>query len=221
MTTLSRRRIRAKLDAAKRTTDRFTDVKTSSSPELWRGNDVQFELGIFWNDALVTDITNLASITVDVRSGTAVGALLMTKTLSAVDLDTSLTAGTWADDSKQHALIAFTGTETNVPAGAHWLVISAVTNDTPSRSITLAATTLLVAEDGAGTEDNPDPVTGISYTRPEADARFMQIHADGSYWRYHNNTLYGYAISTDLWYPITISIIDGIPTLTLGPGETL
>jgi hypothetical protein len=220
MSTLARRRIRLKLDAAKRTAYRFEDVKATATPELWKGNDVQFEIGVHWGDVL-QDVSNLASITLTIRESTVAGAVLATKTLSSGDLDNTLTAETWADDTNQHALIPFTGTEMEIAAGAHWLVVSVTTTDSPGRSITLGASTILIAEDGTSNDSAAQVAAALAYTKDESDARYVQKSEDLAWVRRYNGRDYVYIESTGLWYPRIAVIQDGVPVESLGTGVTL
>jgi hypothetical protein len=223
MSTISRRRIRLKLDVAKATSYKHLDVNTSQNPEHWRGNDLQFELGICFNDTL-SDISNLASITLEVKDASAEAgtAALMSKTILAADLDPTLNAASWADQTKQHALVIFTGAEANIAAASnYWLVVSAITTDVPGRTITLGVATFAVVEDRTGATTVPQVNQGVAYTQAEADARYIQKHADMSFFQERNHTLYWYEQTTAHWYPVVIAIVDNVPTLTLGPGESL
>lgn len=224
MSQITRRRIRLQLDVAKKTSERFSDVLTSGTPELWRGNDVQIELGLFNATAIVSDITNLASLTLTVRQDGVTGAALMTKTLASGEL-TACDAAGWTAGTGQHALVAFTGQEANVAVGDHWLVVEIVTNDSPGRTVTLGATTLKVVEDGAGSEADAQATDATAYTKDQADARYIQKHADQSWKKRYDNGNgerdYHYIASTDLWYPEIAIIVDGIAVLTLGEGVAL
>lgn len=220
-TVLPRKRIRLKCDASKETTFKVKDIVTNATPELWRGNDVQFELGIFHNDVL-KDVSNIATLSVVIRKDSVSGELLASKTISAGELDNSLNDTTWADGSKQHVLVAFTGEELNIAAGNHWLAIGFVTNDSPGRALTIAVTTLKIAEDGIGTESTAQAVDGTAYTKEVADARFQQRHADGASIQFVNGQHpYLYNSDDSLWYPLVVKTVDGIPALTLGTGVSL
>lgn len=220
MSILARRRVRLKIDAAARTSDKIKDVKTGQTPELWKGNDVQFEIGIFFGATLLTDVSNIASLTLLVRQTNASGAVLMSKTVTAADIH-AITQNAWDGESDQHAAVAFTGTEANIAAGTHWLVVSVTTTDSPGRDITLGATSFLVAEDGSGAETAAQVLDGLAYPRDVADARFIQRAGDQNWFRQSGGNLYLYNSGTGLWYPLVLEIRDGVPTVVPGPGETL
>lgn len=224
MSTLARKRIRLAADQATQTTDKMVDVYTGSTPELWVGNDVQFEIAIYHDGAVVTDISNIASLTLEVKTATdRDGDPVMTKTLTSGDLNGALTQETWDDKTAEHALVAFTAAETNLSVGAdneesYWLVISVITNDVPGRNITLQATILKVVEDGTGSAGQPQNNANIYYTKDESDARFVQKHEDQAFQQWANGTWYHYIPDTGLWYPEVALIKDGVPQLTLGDG---
>jgi len=225
MSVLTRKRIRMVADASKLTSEAMLDVfNSNSTPELWKGNDVQFEIAIYQDGALVTDISNIASLTLEVKSGSArSGAPVMTKTLAAVDLDGTLTNDTWADKTKQHALVIFTGDESNLDVGSnntedYWLIVAVTTNDSPGRSISLQYTTLKVVEDGTGNGGDAPNFANNHYTKGESDARFVQKHENLAFKQWANGTWYHYISDTGLWYPEVALIVDSVPQLTLGDG---
>lgn len=220
MSTVASRVIRLKIDLTKKTSDRFQDVNTGATPELWKGNDVDFQIGIFLANSIITDISSVATLTLSVRHTNASGAMLMTKTLSAVDL-TNCLAAAWTDGTGKHASVLFTGQAANIAVGSHWLVVDVTTTHSPGRSVTLGATTFLVVDDGAGSEAAAEAVDGLAYTKAEADGRHVQKHEDLAFTQWRNGTWYHYIASTDLWYPEVAAIVDGVAVLTLGPGETL
>jgi hypothetical protein len=224
---LERRRIRIAADATKAPDYEVKDIFTAAKPAVWRGNDLQIEIGIHMAAALVTDISNFASLTVRILSdSTASAASLVSKTLSAGDLNGSLTAEQWSAGTHQHATVSFSGEETSPVLGSSlskqfWMVVSGVTNDSPGRAITLCATTITIYEDGEGSEISTPEQAALIYNRQESDARYLPRHEDGSAVRYINGRFYHYEPITDLWYPQVAVIKDGVAVLALGPGETL
>ena len=174
MPTLTRKRIRLGIDADKG--DLVKDQLTGATPELWRGNDVQFEIGILWN-SLVADISNLADITLTLRVGDALGALAAQKVVEAAEFNLALTDAEWNGKSAQHALIPLTAAETNLDLGGtkektFHLVVDARTTDNPARTITLGVSSLKVREDGAGVAGNPPANDPLYLTIPQSDARY-------------------------------------------------
>lgn len=222
---LPRRRIRIAADASKPPDYQAKDLMSGSSlPAIWRGNDIQFEIAVFASDALVDDISNIASLTVRILAGSAASsAELVSHTLTAAELNGALTNEQWLAKTHQHALVPFTGAETSpalggVPSKQFWTVVSVTTNDNPGHEVTLCATLLTIYEDGNGSEIlTPDAGT-LYYPRPESDARFVQRHEDLAFSRFQNGRWEHYIAETDNWYPEVAIIKDGVPILTLGQG---
>jgi hypothetical protein len=179
MSTLGRTRLRVAADAA--SFDAPLDVLRRATPQFWRGNDVQFEIAVFFNGALL-DVSNLASLTLEIRPLGANGhapdpsfAPLMGATVTSFDNTTTL--DNWNAGTNQQALVVFTAAQSNIAAGAAWLSIFAITNDSPGRLITLCAGPVRVLEDGAGLATTPTPAADTFYTAAESDARFAPIGA--------------------------------------------
>jgi len=225
MSVLSRKRIRLFADQATRDDEYMEDVYTNATPVLWRGNDVQFEIGLGHDGSIITDISNLASLTLDVKPWTnRNGDALITKTLDAADLS-DITQANWDDKTAQHALVTLTGDETNIDVGEDnedkcWLVISMVTNDDPGHSVTLQATKFRIVEDGTGSAGQTQNNASTYYTKAEADARYQQKHADGASIKFVDGKhAYIYCADDDNWYPLVVNLVDGAPVLGLGDAQ--
>jgi len=225
MTKLARKRIRLAADQATRSVDKMKDVYTNATPELWRGNDVQFEVAIYHQGSIVADISNIASLTLEVKPlASRAGTPLMTKTVAAGSLDT-VSQANWNDGTDQNALVVFSSAETNFAVEGNddqlWLVISVITNDAPGRSITLQATQMKFSEDGTGEGGAPQQNAQLYYNKDETDARYMQLHADGaSFQLVDGKHPYFYEATTDKWYPLVLTVIDGKVVFGPGAGET-
>jgi len=223
--TLQRKRIRLEIFADK--DDPIKDQLTAETPDLWRGNDVQFELGIKWDDR-IADISNLASITLDLREDNVLGSLAATKTLAAAGFE-FVTDETWADKTGQHGKLILTGTETNFDLGPgitekrYWLVVSAITTDAPSRAITLGATILILREDGAGTAGIPPTNDPLYYTIPQTDAIFAKLAPADSNYRIFtdgNGTFFQFwNPDQSKWHSIWIAGAAGEERMNIGTGE--
>ena len=230
MTQLSRARIRLEADAAKNTeNDAMKDVLWNATPHLWRGNDVQFEIGLFVAGTIVDDVNNIESLTVEVRpSSDRTGTPVMTKTLQAGDLNSPPTQAEWdtQDATKCHALVVFTGDETNVNLGtatsvAYWLTVSVVTTDSPGRDITVGFSTLTIEEDGAGAAGSPPTNDPLYYTRTQCDARYARQTPDaGSYRVKDGQHIQLYNPDQDKWHTVTVRGAAGSEHIDIGEGET-
>jgi hypothetical protein len=171
-------------------------VLTGNSPQFWNGVDLQFEIALF-RGATLADIANIDSITVDLKTtDLRTGLPLMSQTIASADLNAALTQDDWnaGDPVDCHALVKFTNGETNLymveDQQTFWLVISALTNDSPAHKITLGATPLIVIEDGAGVEPPASVVQPMYYTAAQSDARYT-LSVDLSTINTHLSTLDG------------------------------
>jgi hypothetical protein len=168
--TLTTDRIRLRVDADQKTAAQ--DALRGATPILWRSADVMLEVGLFYNGE-VLDVSNLAALTLEIKTpgagGTAAdpeAAPLASKTVTA--FDATLTAGTWADLSKQHASVGFSATEMNFALSglaAQWLVVSLLT--TAGKTITVAAGLVTVREDGYDSAGTAPVLDGSAYTKAE------------------------------------------------------
>ncbi len=225
MSTLDRTRLRLAGDAAR--FDAPLEVNRRATPQFWRGNDVQFELGVF-NNGELQSVANLASVTVEIKALGASGsapaastAALMAKTVLAGALDNSLDQASWDDGSKQHALIAFTAAESAIAAGARWLTIYATTTDTTPRTITLCAGPIKVLESGAGFPSDPPDEINTYPTLAVADARYLQTAPSGGNFRFKSgNIIQVFNPDTNLYHDVFVKVVGGVPTLmTADTGE--
>jgi hypothetical protein len=156
----------------------INDVLTGANPQFWNGVDLQIELGLFYGSTLV-DVSNFDSITVDLKeSDPRTGLPLMSQTIASGSLNTGLTVDLWNTgvSSDCHALAVFTNAETNLylsdDAVTFWLVVSALTNDSPGHKIVLGATPIVVQEGGEGVEPPASVINPTYYTAAQSDARY-------------------------------------------------
>lgn len=154
MALLTRQRLRLGVDTAR--FDQVKDVRTAAAPVLWRGNDVAFEVGLFRGTELL-DISNFASMTLEIKANDVAGITgipLASRTIAAGNLDGTLNAAAWADESKQHALFAFSGAETAFDLGGElervfYFALFGLTTDVPVRRVMFGFGLLKVKESGA------------------------------------------------------------------------
>jgi len=138
-----------------RSRDPITDLLTSKAPELWLGTDVRFEHGFLDGTVLSDDISNLASVTLEVFASTRTGLPYMAKTISADALLEALTQEQWDGGAPEHAhaVFEFTAAETSLPMAGKlsadfWLVVSCLTNNGTAKRYTLGAGKITFMQDG-------------------------------------------------------------------------
>ncbi|MFA5258177.1 MAG: hypothetical protein WC360_08500 [Opitutales bacterium] len=160
------------------------DIRRNDTPAFWSGTDLQFNLGIF-QFGVLRDVSDLASLTLEIKPTGSRGerpdptaAPLMSKTVTS--FDNSLSEGEWYGFTHAHASVIFTAGESCIPAGMHWLVVTAVTKHNPSQSLTLCAGAIDVQQDGYDTAEQVQASGSTAYSKAEADARFARLRQDGA-----------------------------------------
>lgn len=169
MSTVTRQRIRLACDPGK--DDAPIDLVTNARPNIRRGADLQFELGLFWNSALQS-VSNVASITLEVRLERT-GSPVISGTVNDAELDDSLDDESWEDESKQHALVVFTNEQTAAftVAGTSisaWLIVKALTDTGEVYDWTYGEVD--VTEVGLGSTGSPEAGDPLYYTQAEVNA---------------------------------------------------
>jgi hypothetical protein len=225
MSTLSRRRIRLAVDAAKRPGELAKDLFTNQTPECWLANDLQVEVGVYFNGVLQT-VENLAFLSVKICDLDNPETVLASHTLAGAALDNTCDQTSWDDESKQHGLFAFTDAETNIVIASGLqrtcgLFVTCSTTDSPANDITIQATKIRITRDSMGAGNPPASDPDLYYTKEESAALFAPIHADGAHWQWHDGAWYVYCPDDGLWYTQTVRLIDGVPTFAPSAGVAL
>jgi hypothetical protein len=210
MTTIARHRLRIAPDIKIHTA--ATDIVSGSTPLIWRGTDVQVEVGLFYAGVLQTDISNIASLHLQIFDGSRTGNALVTKTILAAALVGTLTANDWSAGTpdKYHALFTLSYADTQLPMDGSgttqqkktfWLVIHAVTTDGTSRRMTWGGCNLEVEEDAAQNDLDVVPLAAPTFRISTGD---LQLY---------NKT-------TGKFHPIWFEGPDGAETIKYGAGQS-
>ena len=158
-----RERIRLRLDTESHKA--ALDQITQQPPKAWRGNSMQFEMGFFFNDQLLST-ANIASVTMTVKDNAdRNGPKLMEKVIDASGLNQILVDTNWTAGTDQHVVIDFTKDETLLDMGGNntkqfWVAFVALTTDTPVRRFTLGSTVLTLEDDGTTSNSASLPPLG-------------------------------------------------------------
>jgi hypothetical protein len=221
---LIRKRIRLKVESDKWTNS--VDILASATPRMYRGNDCQFEIGIFWNSALI-DASNIASLTLSIWTSDR-KTRKATKTITAGDITADPSAAGWAAGTAQHATIPFSGTEMNWALSGtlteenFFLVVAGITNDSPGHEITYGVSVFTLVEDAEGVAGAPPVNDPRYYTQDEADARFVPLGGDQYSFRVRSDPdrnvkfLEFYTQEDGKWHAAIPKLQDGLLTFTPG-----
>lgn len=175
-------------------TDRgeLLDAVTGERPRLWRGTDVQFEIGFTKGGELIDDLSNFSAISLEVLAATRTGAPLMAA--STASFTTGFTLDQFNAGTHQHLTITFTNGETALSLNSKtteqfWLGIHGVTTDSPTRRVTFGGGTLDVEEDGVPSGQSPPAPLVNYFTGTESDARFPLRAESGANWCFESGQL--------------------------------
>jgi hypothetical protein len=121
------------------------DLNTSQGAMFYRGDDIEIDIGIGQNGALLTSLGNLASVTCQVfQSETDTNPPMMSGTVPASGMNLGLTQSQWSNNTSPfyHAAFVFPNSQTAVSLNGqatvnYWLRLLAQTTDTPAKIITL------------------------------------------------------------------------------------
>jgi len=123
-----------------------TDLNTGQPAYFFRGDDVEIDIGIGANGALLAPtLSNITSVTAQVfakQNDTA--APMMSGTVAAAAMNLSLTQTQWSNNTTPfyHAAFVFPNSQTYIPLGGaasqtYWLRITLQTADSPPKTVTL------------------------------------------------------------------------------------
>lgn len=156
-------------------TTRLLDVATGQMIETVRGNYTRFEFGFFDAAGTALDLSEIESLNCKIQPSQIEDGVLADQTITV--LDNTLTAETWADGTKQHAVFEFDNAEMNLdPEGAKrllWLVLTGITF--AGREITPIGSAMLLHEDNNGSLATPPENPGAYLTVDQGDARYVKI----------------------------------------------
>ena len=182
MSTLTKKRVRIKLDQDLGIPFSISNVLTGDSAETWQANATDIEIAVFNTDAIAS-VSDLTSINCKIQPSQIKELILADSTVASGSLDDTTTAATWTDGTQQHALFSFTNAEMNlaVPGSVQefWLVFTGLT--TAGSEVTLGAGKFFIHQDNNEAGDPPATNLGTAITIEEADARYATIAsgADG------------------------------------------
>lgn len=179
---LTKRQCRIAANVAAPFPSPLLDFYSSQTAETVRGNATRFEFGFFRANGAAYDLSNVDSLSMRLMASQTVATILADKTLDLADLDLTLTAETWADGTKQHAVFEFSNAEMNIdPSGERrtvWLVVTAILDN--GSELTLGGSKFFIHEDNNGAADPPPENPGTAITLEEADARYLTLSSGGT-----------------------------------------
>ena len=205
MTALGPLAIRLFCDIAARNQP-LVDLNTGQGPLFYRGDDVEMDIGIGEDGALLAPaLSNIASVTCQVFARqNDTGAPMMSCTVAAAAMNPGLTAAQWANDAAPfcHAAFVFPNSQTCIPLNGaasqnYWLRITLATAD--GKTVTLLDGPITVLDGPV----NAAPAAGLGNARFWTDSSgnlVLQIMND----------------SDGKFYSVGVENSNGVPALYLG-----
>jgi hypothetical protein len=125
----------------------LTDLNTGAPPLFYRGDDVEFDIGIGQAGTLLAPaLSNITSVTLQLfQAKNDTNAAMMSCTVAAAAMNLTLTAAQWTGNTAPfyHAAFVFPNALTAISLGGaasvnYWLRITLLTADTTPKILTLA-----------------------------------------------------------------------------------
>jgi len=183
------------------------DINMGQAPLFYRGDDVEIDIGIGENGALLAPtLSNILSVTCQVfAKQNDASAPLMSGTASAAAMNLGLTAAQWSGNTAPyfHAGFIFPNSQTYISLGGapsqnYWLRMTLATAD--GKMFTLADGTITVL-DGPVNGSAAPAITGNARTWTDGSGNLvLQIRND----------------SDGKYYTVGIENNNGVPSLYLG-----
>lgn len=129
MATLVRKRLRCEIYPSDCPEKKFVALRTGSAPKAAKAGGLEWELALFNDDATLFDISNIASLTVQITNSAGVVSATKTITRASGRLNAGLTLEQWQAGTHQHALVIFSGADMNFAAGSYIVSVYGFTDD--------------------------------------------------------------------------------------------
>jgi len=186
--------------------DNVIDLNTSQGAAFYRGDDIEIDIGIGQNGALLTSLGNIASVTCQIfQNESDTNPPMMNGTVLAANMNLGLTQAEWTGNTAPycHAAFLFPNSQTALNLGGqasvnYWLRILAQTTDSPAKLITLLDGPITV-KDG--------PISAVSAPQP-GYFRFFTVAG--------NVLPQLYDPVSGHYYNLEIDTVGGVRTLSLG-----
>lgn len=182
------------------------DLASEGAATFYRGDDIEIDIGIGQGGALLTSLGNVASVTCQLFAAeNDTNPPMMAATVAAAQMNLALTQLQWTQNTTPfcHAAFVFANAVTAISLGGadsqnYWLRITALTSDSPPKTITLLDGPILV-KDG--------PISAVSSVPPA----YFRLYTVGG-----NVVPQIYDPVSAHYYNLEIDTVGGVRTLSLG-----
>jgi hypothetical protein len=146
--------------------------RNSQPPYFYRGDDIEIDIGLGENGALLVSLSNVASVTAQLFAAeNDTNAPMISATVLAASMNLALTQTEWTNNSTPfyHAAFVIPNAQTAIGLNGassvnYWLRITAQTTDSPARLITLLDGPITVKDGPISTASAPPLAAFRLYT---------------------------------------------------------
>ena len=171
--------------------------RNSQPPAFFRGDDVEIDIGLGQNGALLTSLANVASVVCQLFAAeNDPNSPMMSCTVLAAAMNLALTQANWnaGGSANSHAAFMFPNAQTAVPLNGaasvnYWLRVTAQTTDTPAKQITLL-NGLITVKDGPVSTAAAPPVNAATFRYYSVGGQLVPQLLDASTGLWHTITLF-------------------------------
>jgi len=144
--------------------------RNSQPPSFYRGDDIEIDIGLGENGALLTSLSNVASVTAQIFAAeNDTNPPMVSGTTTTIN--TALTQTEWNNNTAPffHAAFVFPNSQTAISLGGassvnYWLRLTAQTSDSPSKNITLLDGPITVKDGPISSASSPPLAAFRLYT---------------------------------------------------------
>jgi len=157
------------------------DELTLTIPRFLKPSWLRIEVALFDDDnEAIRSLDGLDQLICTIKAkNPRTGLAVMQSTVAIADMNPTLTLEEWQGGAAAdcHAVFEFEADETNVELEADevefYLVIAAISDDSPGHEIPLANCSILIEESGAFVDPPASLVADDYYTKAQSDARYL------------------------------------------------
>jgi hypothetical protein len=146
--------------------------RNSQPPSFYRGDDIEIDIGLGENGALLTSLSNVASVTAQIFAAeNDTNPPMISATVLAASMNLGLTQAEWTNNTTPffHAAFVIPNAQTAITLNGnssvnYWLRITAQTTDSPAKQITLLDGPITVKDGPISTASAPPAAAFRLYT---------------------------------------------------------
>jgi hypothetical protein len=171
----------------------------SQPPSFYRGDDIEIDIGVGQNGALLTSLANVASVTCLLFAAeNDTNGPMMTSGVPASAMNLALTQANWTAgggaSGNCHAAFLFPNSQTAISLNGsasvnYWLRVTAQTTETPAKQITLLNGPITVRDGPVSTAAAP-PASAATFRYYSVAGQYVPQLLDAATGQWHTLAIY-------------------------------